>query len=479
MAQGDVLPRREAGEGGHHVFRHLGRQRLLPLRRAVARLEAAQLEQVLHEGGHPVGVGPDLAQEALRLLRLLDRAVLQRLHETADRGERRAQLVGSVGHEVAPDVLEPPSLGRVVEGQDRAVRRSRFAGEGHHRDGEDASQLEKLHLGLAPLPGAQDPLDERADLALPDHLEVVAAESVAEIHGLLEARVGEDHGAPVVHREDSVVHGGEDGVGASPVAGDLRHPPLQLVGGLVDDARQLAELVVAADPDAGGQVALGILPSGLHDLLERAAQRGREQDGEARRREEREGEGQRRGAPEVPALLLDRLDARGRREPTPTIRPPERTGTARVEELGSHGGAAALGARSTVRRARPCTSGRSAWFAMRSSAAPEAAESATTRPSGRITVTRAFTSRAAASTIGSRVSVLVPPASACSTTWAMSRASAVRVANASSRARRSREGPARRRSTARATPAATTAVRTMRPRSDRRLPHPSSSRAIR
>ena len=309
VAQRERLARRLLRERGHHVRGDVGGARLVRLRRARARLEARQLEQVLDQRRHAVRVRADLAEEALGGARLVLGAVLERLHEAADGRERRAQLVRGVGHEVAAHRVEPLALGRVVEGQHGAVAGALGAGERHARDRERAPQLQHLDLELAALAALEHVLDERSHLGLADRLQVVAPERRGELQRPRQAGVGERHDALVVDREDAVVHRGEDGVGAAAVARDLRQPPLQLVGRLVDDPRELAELVLAPHADARREVAGGELARGVHDLGERAPERGREQERRERRRREREQARDRRRAPQLAPLRLDAIDA--------------------------------------------------------------------------------------------------------------------------------------------------------------------------
>ena len=123
-------------------------------------------------------------------------------------------------------------------------------------------------------------------------------------------------------------------------------------------------------------------------------------------------------------------------------------------------------ARETWPARAPTTSERPPWFSTAARSAPDKDESASTRPSVPMIVTRASTSRAAASTRPSSSPFDVPRARASSTTRAIRRASAVRLAKASSRARRSRVGLATSSSTPSTTAVATSAVITMRPRKD-------------
>jgi hypothetical protein len=162
-----------------------------------------------------------------------------------------------------------------------------------------------LHLGGPPVARAQDLLDERAYLALAQDLEVVPAGRVRQVEARAQRLVGQDHPAPMVHGHDPVVHGGQDGLGARPVAGDLGDALLELVGRAVDDASQLPELVGPVDAAARGEVALGEAPGGVHHLVERARQRRGQSRGEERGEDEGEGQGHGHRPLQLRPLLLD------------------------------------------------------------------------------------------------------------------------------------------------------------------------------
>ena len=84
--------------------------------------------------------GADLARGSAARHGLRHGPVLQGLHEAADRGQGRAQLVGGVGDEVAADPLQAPALRHVVEAQDRAVGDALGPGKGHAREREGPPQ---------------------------------------------------------------------------------------------------------------------------------------------------------------------------------------------------------------------------------------------------------------------------------------------------------------------------------------------------
>ncbi len=359
----------------------------------------------------------------------------------ADRGERRAQLVGGVGHEVAPDALEALALGRVVEGEDGAVRGSLLAGEGHAGDGEDAPQVEELHLGLAPLPRPQHLLDERADLALADDLEVVAAGASRRSRAF--TRLGL---ARITVPRWSTART------PSSIADRMAsvRPRSRAISAIRSCSWSADWLMMRASSPSSSSRRTGMRAERLPCAYCRAvsmisrSERASEDESSTERPAVARSARARASAPARHRLRLCSSIVSIPRETraTPTTRPPTAHRHRGVEKLGSHGGAAPLGARRRSGQ-RGLDLGPVGVVRHALERLPGGRGVGEDPAVGEITVTRAFTSRAAASTIGSSVSALVPAASACSTTRAMRRASAVRVANASSRARRSSEGPAR------------------------------------
>ena len=88
--------------------------------RFLLRVEARQAQQVANQPLHPPGVAIDHLEEFPALFRL-DRLFHQRFDISADRGQRRAQLVRHVGDEIAPHAVDPPQIADVVEHEDGAV----------------------------------------------------------------------------------------------------------------------------------------------------------------------------------------------------------------------------------------------------------------------------------------------------------------------------------------------------------------------
>ena len=197
----------EAAQRSDHVLHDLHGRHALAARGPLAGLQAGQLEQVAHQGRHPLRVDADLAQEALGVRRLVQRAVLERLDEPADRGERRAQLVRRVGHEVAADLLHAPAVGDVVEGDHRPVRGALHARE----TARPTSAYTRRRWWTWTSASRRSPVRRTSstsdgDLALAHGLQVVAARGMAQGEPAAEALVGQEDGPLVVHGQQPLVH---------------------------------------------------------------------------------------------------------------------------------------------------------------------------------------------------------------------------------------------------------------------------------
>ena len=84
------------------------------LGRFLLRVEPREPEQVADQPLHAPRMAIDHLEEFLPLLRL-DRIFHQRFDVSADRGQRRAQLVRDVRDEVAPHAIDPPQIADVVQ----------------------------------------------------------------------------------------------------------------------------------------------------------------------------------------------------------------------------------------------------------------------------------------------------------------------------------------------------------------------------
>ena len=94
---------RERVRAGQCVGHHVGEGHLLEGQPQGAGLDARQLEEVVHEGGQPVHLDPDLPVVPRGVVR---DAVLERLGHRTQRGERGAEVVRHPRDEVAAAGLE-------------------------------------------------------------------------------------------------------------------------------------------------------------------------------------------------------------------------------------------------------------------------------------------------------------------------------------------------------------------------------------
>ena len=122
-----VAPRQRRG--------HLLQQRLdlhgAEARQLVAGARPGEHEQRPGQPRQPARLAFDHAEELVARRRLVLGAGLQHLDGGDDRGERRAELVGGVGRELALHALVARALGLVLDDEDRvlAARRRRDAGD--------------------------------------------------------------------------------------------------------------------------------------------------------------------------------------------------------------------------------------------------------------------------------------------------------------------------------------------------------------
>ena len=78
------------------------------------------------------------------------------------------------------------------------------------------------------------------------HLDVVLARGeTVRLHQAARGVVGEDDAALGVHHDHAFEHAGQDGFHARAVLGELRHPPAQFAGRVVEHPRDGAEFVAA------------------------------------------------------------------------------------------------------------------------------------------------------------------------------------------------------------------------------------------
>jgi SAM-dependent methyltransferase len=91
--------------------------------RRPARLDGRQLQDVLDQRVHPLGVAADDREEAAGRLALVERARFQRLDEGEDGRQGRPQFVRDVGQKLLADALQPFELRDVEEDADGCAAR--------------------------------------------------------------------------------------------------------------------------------------------------------------------------------------------------------------------------------------------------------------------------------------------------------------------------------------------------------------------
>ena len=136
-----------------------------------------KLQQVVGEPGQAARMLQDDSQEALAVLRIVDRAGQQRFREALNGGQRRLEFMRYVGHKIAPHALELAQFRDVVQHHDRAGsfpgahrsdrrRKKMLAQRAGHDLGFDA-RLSRQDLANAPqsFPSAALPRPARSPTA--------------------------------------------------------------------------------------------------------------------------------------------------------------------------------------------------------------------------------------------------------------------------------------------------------------------------
>ncbi len=92
---------------------------------APAGFEIRKSQQIGRDIIQPDRVRLDDFDKTAIIFVVLERAAQQRFGVTANRGQRRPQLVRDVSHKIAPDALQPFEAGDIVQNRQRApMRRS-------------------------------------------------------------------------------------------------------------------------------------------------------------------------------------------------------------------------------------------------------------------------------------------------------------------------------------------------------------------
>jgi hypothetical protein len=248
----------------------------------MARLHPGEIQQILHQRGQPFGVAIGDGQEAIGLVWLLLQCRPRRLQRRAHRRQRRAQLVGDVGHEVLADRLQPANLGDVHQHHQRPATVVGQGG-GVHQEPARPRAIHRHLTGGGPLP-LQGLADHGLQSGAANGLQQGSAQQrrggVRPAGGLvrgLEAReqqhpgrgVGHHDGPGRIHHQHPLLHGLQNAPQPIALLAQGAQGAGQAVGQLIQGARQLPDLVAGLRPDAHVQIARGDLAGGGGDPAQR------------------------------------------------------------------------------------------------------------------------------------------------------------------------------------------------------------------
>ena len=237
-------------------------------------IQAGQLQQVVHHTGKGTGVAIDDLRETAFLRGPFQ--LEQGLRRSLYGGERRPQLMGHVGHEVPPHLLQPDEGADIVEyrHQTEPVLGQPGAGE-HHRQTDAGGELQRelalrrqglvVHLfGQQAVHGIlqgrmRDGLDDlRAELP-PHHREQPDQRRVAAAY--LTLRTEHQH---------SVAHGVQHGFELGRLIGGVAHLALDIGGHAVHRFHQWSEFLPRQAAKAALKIVVG---NGLNHVDHRAQRR--------------------------------------------------------------------------------------------------------------------------------------------------------------------------------------------------------------
>ncbi len=211
------------------------------------------------------------------------RVVEQRFDVPAHGGERRAQLVGDVGDEVAPDLIGSVQVGDVVQHQDGAARNRRCdrrrAGDEERVGLAGQRQLEAIARRPAQRRG-----NLRGDVGVTHDLEVVPSfRRILQLEHPAAGGVDELQPPVIVDDQDPLDHTAEDRFHARAVGVALGRATGDLADGIVQHARDGSNFVGAVVARRLRQIAGGVA---LGDRRNRA-----HAPAEERRHDPRHGQG--------------------------------------------------------------------------------------------------------------------------------------------------------------------------------------------
>ena len=133
---------------------------------ALFALDPAERQKIAHEALHPGRFGLHDPQKTVDGDLIVARWPLQRLDKAHERGQRRAQLVADIGHEIAAHLGGMFAFGQILETHERAARIAGFHIAHMHLKAAVAPGLRGLIGDLARLTVAQGGLDRLEHIGL-------------------------------------------------------------------------------------------------------------------------------------------------------------------------------------------------------------------------------------------------------------------------------------------------------------------------
>ena len=244
--------------------------------------QTGQHQQILQHAGQRTAVTVDDGRKVLRLFRGIHAE--QGLGIALDGGQRRAQLMGDIGHEIAADALQLHQVADVAEDQYRAQTGIGQYGQGDEHREDPAAQMQ-LHLAqgtghiqiLVPvaggraghLGGAQHGIHGILQFGRGDHLDDRAARHVGHL--------GEEAGKGAVAAADAplrpqhqhaVAHGVEHALQLGGLVRGDAHLLADAVGHAVHGLGQGGELRARQTAQAALQAAAGNGRDHVHHLAQ-------------------------------------------------------------------------------------------------------------------------------------------------------------------------------------------------------------------
>ncbi len=253
-----------------------------------APFDPREQEQVRDDRVEAVHLAEHDAQKALRAGLVREAVFQQRLDETLDRGDRRPQLVGDVGHEVAADVLQVPQPRHVVHYDQHAdllpagvVQRRAVGVQPTFARAEEAEvAVQRRRTGL-------EVLDELQQVRLAEHfIDASPADQVRLDAQQPGARsVHAQHGAREIDGHHAFFHAGEHGLVLALLPQDALNAIVEHGGHRVERFGQHADFLHGIVGQAILPVAAGEAFGAAADSLQGADQRPRGQNRAGSRRE--------------------------------------------------------------------------------------------------------------------------------------------------------------------------------------------------